>query len=99
MRTHLRVTAAALIFVGLATGCSRTTEGSVAQTTEPGPPIEAPTRTPTGESGGPPHRAGPADRGANAPPVGRARLPRNSRTAEHPRPPPDTGPADAGEHQ
>ena len=39
MRTHLRVTAAALIFVGLATGCSRTTEGAVAQTTEPGPPI------------------------------------------------------------
>ena len=30
MRTHLRVTAAALIFVGLATGCSRTTEGTVA---------------------------------------------------------------------
>ena len=49
MRTHLRVTAAALIFVGLATGCSRTTEGSVAQTTEPGPPIESPTRTPSAQ--------------------------------------------------
>jgi hypothetical protein len=47
MRTHLRVTAAALIFVGLATGCSRSTEGTVAMTTEPGPPISAPTRTPS----------------------------------------------------
>jgi hypothetical protein len=47
MRTHLRVTAAALVFVGLATGCSRSTEGTVAMTTEPGPPISAPTRTPS----------------------------------------------------
>ena len=47
MRTHLRVTAAGLVFIGLATGCSRTTEGSVAMTTEPGPPISAPTRTPS----------------------------------------------------
>src|SRR5687768_2408781 len=47
MRTHLRVTAAALVLIGLATGCSRTTEGSVAMTTEPGPPISAPTRTPS----------------------------------------------------
>ncbi len=54
MRTHLRVMAAALIFVGLATGCSRTTEGVVAQTTEPGPPIESPsTRTPSAEPGFP----------------------------------------------
>ncbi len=54
METHLRVTAAALIFVGLATGCSRTTEGAVAQTTEPGPPISAPsTRTPSAEPGFP----------------------------------------------
>lgn len=54
MRTHLRVMAAALIFVGLATGCSRTTEGAVAQTTEPGPPIESPsTRTPSAEPGFP----------------------------------------------
>jgi hypothetical protein len=44
MRTHLRVTAAALIFVGVATGCSRTTEGTVAQTTQPGPPINSPSR-------------------------------------------------------
>ena len=47
MRTHLRVTAAALILLGLATGCERTTEGTVAMTTEPGPPISAPTRTPS----------------------------------------------------
>jgi hypothetical protein len=54
MRTHLRVTAAALIFVGLASGCARTTEGAVAQTTEPGPPIESPsTRTPSAEPGFP----------------------------------------------
>ncbi len=52
MRTHLRVTAAALVFIGLATGCSRTTEGSVAMTTEPGPPISAPTRTPSTEDPG-----------------------------------------------
>ena len=53
MRTHLRVAAAALVFVGLATGCSRTTEGAVAQTTEPGPPIESPTRTPSAQPGFP----------------------------------------------
>jgi hypothetical protein len=46
MRTHVRATAAALIVIGLATGCQRTTEGSVAMTTEPGPPINtAPTQT------------------------------------------------------
>jgi hypothetical protein len=37
MKTHVRVTAAALILAGLASGCSRTTEGTVAMTTEPGP--------------------------------------------------------------
>jgi hypothetical protein len=52
METHLRVTAAALIFVGLATGCSRTTEGAVAMTTEPGPPISAPTQTPSTDEPG-----------------------------------------------
>jgi hypothetical protein len=46
MKTHVRVGAAALIVVGLATGCSRTTEGTVAMTTEPGPPITSgPTAT------------------------------------------------------
>ena len=37
MKTHVRVTAAALILAGIASGCSRTTEGTVAMTTEPGP--------------------------------------------------------------
>jgi hypothetical protein len=37
MKTHVRVAAAALILAGLASGCSRTTEGTVAMTTEPGP--------------------------------------------------------------
>ncbi len=41
------MTAAALVFVGLATGCSRTTPGTVAMTTQPGPPISAPSRTPS----------------------------------------------------
>jgi hypothetical protein len=48
MKTHVRVGAAALILVGLATGCSRTTEGTVAMTTEPGPPLTSePTSRPT----------------------------------------------------
>jgi len=37
MKTHVRVAAAALILAALASGCSRTTEGTVAMTTEPGP--------------------------------------------------------------
>ncbi len=46
MKTHVRVTAAALILIGVATGCQRTTEGTVAMTTAPGPPLtSAPTRT------------------------------------------------------
>lgn len=36
MRTNLRVMAAAVIFVGLASGCERTTAGNVAMTTQPG---------------------------------------------------------------
>jgi hypothetical protein len=47
MKTHVRVTAAALILVGVTTACQRTTEGSVAMTTEPGPPIASSTRTPS----------------------------------------------------
>jgi hypothetical protein len=39
MKTHVRVAAAALILVGVATACQRTTEGSVAMTTQPGPPL------------------------------------------------------------
>jgi hypothetical protein len=45
MKTHLRVAATALILLGVATACGRTTEGTVAMTTEPGPPINSPTRT------------------------------------------------------
>jgi hypothetical protein len=47
MNTHVRVMAAALILVGVATACQRTTEGSVAMTTEPGPPTATATRTPS----------------------------------------------------
>ncbi|WP_137145060.1 hypothetical protein [Mycolicibacterium sp. CR10] len=55
MKTHVRVGAAALVGLGVAlsftTACQRTTEGVVAQTTEPGPPLTSePTtgsRTPT----------------------------------------------------
>lgn len=46
MKTHVRVGAAALIVIGLATGCQRTTEGTVAMTTEPGPALTSgPTAT------------------------------------------------------
>ncbi len=38
--------AAALIVAGLTAGCDRTTPGTVAMTTEPGPPINSPTRAP-----------------------------------------------------
>ncbi|MET0758021.1 MAG: hypothetical protein ABWY39_08795 [Mycobacterium sp.] len=44
MSTHVRVIAAALMILGLITGCQRTTPGTVAMTTEPGPPLA--TRTP-----------------------------------------------------
>lgn len=53
MSTRLRVAAAALACLGLATACVRTTEGTVAMTTEPGPPLEQrettarPTTSPT----------------------------------------------------
>ncbi|MCV7038977.1 hypothetical protein [Mycolicibacterium moriokaense] len=39
MKTYVRVGATALIVIGLATGCQRTTEGNVAMTTEPGPDL------------------------------------------------------------
>jgi hypothetical protein len=46
MKTRVQVTVAALILLGLITACQRTTEGSVAMTTEPGPPLtSAPTTT------------------------------------------------------
>lgn len=47
MKTHVRVTAAALILIGLAAGCQRTTEGTVAMTTQPGPPLTLSPRTPS----------------------------------------------------
>jgi hypothetical protein len=46
MKTHVRMGAATLIVIGLATGCQQTTEGSVAMTTEPGPDLTSePTAT------------------------------------------------------
>ena len=47
MRTHVWVAGAALILAGLTAGCERTTPGTVAMTTEPGPPITSTTRSPT----------------------------------------------------
>jgi hypothetical protein len=47
MKTHVWVAAAALILLGLTTGCERTTPGTVAMTTEPGPPVTTTTRTPS----------------------------------------------------
>jgi hypothetical protein len=47
MRTHVLVVAgAALILAGLTSGCERSTPGTVAMTTEPGPPITS-TRSPS----------------------------------------------------
>ncbi|MCV7283560.1 hypothetical protein H7J88_28390 [Mycolicibacterium flavescens] len=47
MKTHVRVAAAALIVFGVS-ACQQTTEGSVAMTTEPGPPLtSAPSRQPS----------------------------------------------------
>jgi hypothetical protein len=47
MRTHVLVVAgAALILAGMTAGCERTTPGTVAMTTEPGPPITSTTRAP-----------------------------------------------------
>jgi hypothetical protein len=45
MRTHALVAGAALILAGLTAGCERTTPGTVAMTTQPGPPINS--KTPT----------------------------------------------------
>ena len=47
MRTHvLAVAGAALILAGLTAGCERSTPGTVAMTTEPGPPLMS-TRAPS----------------------------------------------------
>ncbi|OBI81317.1 hypothetical protein [Mycobacterium sp. E740] len=45
MKTHVRVAAAVLVLVGVTTACQRTTEGSVAMTTQPGPPLTSPSAT------------------------------------------------------
>jgi hypothetical protein len=47
MRTHVLVATAALILAALTAGCERSTPGTVAMTTEPGPPINSPTRAPS----------------------------------------------------
>jgi hypothetical protein len=47
MRTHVWVAGAALILAATTAGCERTTPGTVAMTTQPGPPITSTTRTPT----------------------------------------------------
>jgi hypothetical protein len=47
MKTTARVAAMALIVLGATTACQRTTEGSVAMTTEPGPPMTSTTRAPS----------------------------------------------------
>ena len=56
MRTHVLVAGAALILAGLTAGCERTTPGTVAMTTQPGPPINSPTNTDDGaRAAGHPH--------------------------------------------
>ncbi|HEX3548181.1 MAG TPA: hypothetical protein VHU62_16655 [Mycobacterium sp.] len=45
MRTHVWVAAIALVILGLTTGCERTTPGTVAMTTQPGPPLSSAPRT------------------------------------------------------
>ncbi|MEV3905361.1 MULTISPECIES: hypothetical protein [unclassified Mycobacterium] len=42
MKTRMRVAATTLIAAGVLAGCSNTTTGTVAQTTEPGPPLSSP---------------------------------------------------------
>ncbi len=52
MKTRVRVATAALaglaIVLGVTTACQRTTEGAVAQTTQPGPPLTTEPSAPTG---------------------------------------------------
>jgi hypothetical protein len=57
MKTRVRLTAATMVglaaVLGATTACQRTTEGTVAQTTEPGPPISSTDPTTTGRPGMP----------------------------------------------
>jgi hypothetical protein len=52
MKTRVRVTTATLaglaIALGVTTACQRTTEGAVAQTTQPGPPLTTEPSAPSG---------------------------------------------------
>lgn len=68
MSAHVRTAAAALITVGLLAGCSQTTTGTVAMTTEPGPSTtrsSKPTPTPTSPRSSTPSK--PSTPGAPAP--------------------------------
>ena len=51
MKTRMRVAATALIAAGVLAGCSNTTTGTVAQTTEPGPPLSTATAAPDATHG------------------------------------------------
>ena len=65
MNAHVRTAAAALIAVGVLAGCSQTTTGTVAMTTEPGPSTTRSSKpTPTGDS---PTSSAPSTPGAQAP--------------------------------
>jgi hypothetical protein len=65
MSAHVRIAATALVAVGLLAGCSHTTTGSVATTTEPGmPPAHTYNPTPTSTS---PRTSAPSTPGAQPP--------------------------------
>ena len=70
---------AALILAGLTAGCERTTPGTVAMTTQPGPPIASATRTPTTPVPGLP--------GIPMPDIPIPGFPRNTDLPEEPAPP------------
>ncbi|WP_319448522.1 MULTISPECIES: hypothetical protein [unclassified Mycobacterium] len=65
MNAHVRTAAAALITVGVLAGCSQTTTGTVAMTTEPGPTTTRSSKpTPTSDR---PTSSAPSTPGAPAP--------------------------------
>ena len=70
MSAHARTAAAALIAVGLLAGCSQTTTGTVASTTEPGPTTTrstTPKTSPPSSSLARPSSPAPSTPGAPAP--------------------------------
>jgi hypothetical protein len=79
MRTRVWVAGAALVLAGLTAGCERTTPGTVAMTTEPGPPITSSPRTPTTTVPGLP--------GLPIPDIPLPGFPRNTDLPEVPAPP------------